>query len=47
MLQILDKETDNCPYCGLTECRYQKSSIEIYKLTKVPSIFNEKSVGWN
>ena len=32
---------------GLTECHYRKSSIEIYKLTKVPSIFNEESVGWN
>ena len=33
--------------CGLRECHYRKSSIEIYKLTKVPSIFNDKSVGWN
>ena len=24
-----------------------KSSIELYKLTKVPSIFNKESVGWN
>ena len=42
MLQTLDKQTD-----GLTESQYRKSSIEIYKLTRVPSIFNEKSVGWN
>ena len=33
--------------CGLTEWHYQKSSIEVYKLTKVLSIFNEESVGWN
>ena len=32
---------------GLTECHYRKSSIEIYKLTILPSIFNEESVGWN
>ena len=28
-------------------CHYRKSSIEIYKPTKVPSIVNEKSVRWN
>ena len=33
--------------CGLRECHCRKSSIEVYKLTKVPSIFNDKSVGWN
>ena len=32
---------------SVTECHYQKSSIEIYKLTEVPSNFNEESVGWN
>ena len=37
----------NALYCGLTEYHYRKSSIDIYKLTKVPSIFNEESVGWN
>ena len=37
----------NAHYCGVTECHYRKSSIEIYKLTKVPSIFNEESVEWN
>ena len=37
----------NTLYCGLAECHYRKSSIEIYKLTKVPSIFNQESVGWN
>ena len=26
---------------------YLKSSTEIFKLTKVPSIFNKESVGWN
>ena len=44
MLQSLDKQTDKCP---LLWPGYRKSSIEIYKLTKVPSISNEESVGWN
>ena len=47
MLQSLDKQTDKCPYCDLTECHYRKSNIETDKLTKLPSIFNEGSVGWN
>ena len=41
-----EKKPINALHCGLTECHYRKSSIEIYKLTKVPFIFNEKSVGW-
>ena len=48
MLQSLDKQTDKCSLLnGLTECHYQKSSIEIFKLTKVPSLLKEESVGWN
>ena len=46
MIQNLDKPI-NALYCGLTECHYRKSGIEIYKLTKVPTIFNEESVGRN
>ena len=46
MIQNLDKPI-NALYCGLTECHYRKSSIEIYKLSKVTSIFNEEFVGWN
>ena len=45
MLQSLDKQTGKCSL--VTECRFQKSSIKIYKLTKVPLIFNKKSVRWN
>ena len=37
----------NALYYGLTECHYRKLSIAIYKLSEVPSVFNEKSVGWN
>ena len=37
----------NVLYSGLTECHYRESSIAIDKLTKVSSIFNEESVGWN
>ena len=37
----------NAPYFDLIECDYRKSIIEIYKLTKIPSIFNKESVGWN
>ena len=47
MLQSLDKQTDKCPYCDLTECHYRKANTETDKLTKLPSIFNEGSVGWN
>ena len=48
MLQSLDKQTNKFPLlCGLIECHYRKSSVEIYELTKVPSIFNEESVEWN
>ena len=47
MLNSLDKQPIDALYCGLTEYHYEKSSIEIYKLTKVLSIFNEESVGWN
>ena len=37
----------NALYFDLIECDYRKSSIEIYKLTKVPSIFNKESIGGN
>ena len=47
MCQSLDKEKINALYCGLAELHYRKSSTEIYKLTKVPSSFNEESVVWN
>ena len=43
MLQSLDKETDKCPLLWPD----RMSSIENYKITKVPSIFNEESAGWN
>ena len=47
MLQSLINKPINALYCGLTESHYQKSNIEIHKFTKVPSVFNKESVGWN
>ena len=46
MLLSLDKPL-NTLYCGLTKWHYGKSSIEIYKLTKVQSNLNKESAGWN
>ena len=47
MLQNLDKQANICPSIWIIKCYYQKSSTEIYKLTNVPSIFEEKPVAWN
>ena len=45
MFQSLDKQTDKCPL--LWPDRMPLTSIEIYKLTKVPFVFNGESVGCN